>query len=183
MRKARTGGRTAHRRLDRGNAPEQQLELPSAARRGEAAGGASGRDAAGGDKGVMARVVERGNLLAPLARVKRQGGSPGVDGMTVEALPGYLREQGPQIREALVAGTYRPQPVKRVEIPQPGAGYANSGCLLCWTGSSSKRRCRGCSRHGRSPFRRAAMGSVRGDRRIRRRCKPRGIWGRAMAGW
>jgi RNA-directed DNA polymerase len=72
-------------------------------------------------------VVERGNLLAALRRVKRNGGSPGIDGMTVEELPGYLREQWPQIREALLAGTYRPQPVKRVEIPKPGGGVRKLG--------------------------------------------------------
>ena len=69
--------------MDRGQAPAQQLERPFAERRGEAAVGASGRDAPGGDVGVMERVVERGNLLAALARVKRNGGSPDVDGMTV----------------------------------------------------------------------------------------------------
>jgi hypothetical protein len=71
--------------VDRGHAPAQQLERPFAERGGAAAGGASGRDAAVGDAGVMARVVARGNLLAALARVKRKGGSPCVDGMTVEA--------------------------------------------------------------------------------------------------
>ena len=113
--------------LDRGNAPAQQLELPFAERRGEAAVGASGQDAPVGDAGLMERVVERGNLRAALARVKRNGGSPGVDGMTVEGLPGYLREQWPQIREALLAGTYQPQPVKRVEIPKPGGGVRKLG--------------------------------------------------------
>jgi RNA-directed DNA polymerase len=75
----------------------------------------------------MERVVERENLLAALRRVKRNGGSPGIDGMAVEELPGYLREQWPQIREALLAGTYRPQPVKRVEIPKPGGGVRKLG--------------------------------------------------------
>jgi RNA-directed DNA polymerase len=112
---------------DRGHAPAQQLELPFAERGGEAAVGASGRDALVGDVGLMERVVERGNLLAALARVKRNGGSPGVDGMTVEGLPGYLREQWPQIRKALLAGTYQPQPVKRAEIPKPGGGIRKLG--------------------------------------------------------
>ena len=75
----------------------------------------------------MERVVERGNLLAALAHVKRKGGSPGVAAMTVEALPGYVREQWPPIRDALLAGTYQPQPVKRVEIPQPGGGVRKLG--------------------------------------------------------
>jgi RNA-directed DNA polymerase len=113
--------------LDRGNAPAQQLELPFAERRGEAAVGASGRDTPVGDEGLMERVVERGNLLAALRRVKQNGGSPGIDGMTVEELPGYLREHWLQLREGLLAGTYRPQPVKRVEIPKPGGGVRTRG--------------------------------------------------------
>jgi RNA-directed DNA polymerase len=75
----------------------------------------------------MERVVARENPLAALARVKRHGGSPGVDGMSVEALPEYLREQWPTIRQALLAGMYRPQPVKRVEIPKPGGGVRTLG--------------------------------------------------------
>jgi RNA-directed DNA polymerase len=113
--------------LDRGSAPGQQLELPFAERRGEAAVGASGRRTPVREERRMERVVERGNLLAALRRVKRNGGSPGSDGRTVEELPGYLREHWPQIREALLAGTYRPQPVKRVEIPKPGGGVRQLG--------------------------------------------------------
>jgi RNA-directed DNA polymerase len=113
--------------LDRGHAPGQQLELPFAERRGEASVGASGRGAPVRDEDLMERIVERGNLLAALARVKRNGGSPGVDGMTVEALPGHLREHWPAIRQALLAGTYRPPPVKRVEIPKPGGGVRKLG--------------------------------------------------------
>ena len=113
--------------LDRGHAPAQQLERPFAERRGEAAVGASGRDAPVGDAGLMERVVERENLLAALARVKRKGGSPGVDGRSVEGVLGYLRERWPQIRNARLAGTYPPQPVKRVEIPQPGGGVRKLG--------------------------------------------------------
>jgi RNA-directed DNA polymerase len=113
--------------LDRGHAPGQQLELPFAERRGEASVGASGGGTPVGEERLMEQVVERGNLLAALRRVKRNGGSPGIDGMTVEELPGYLREHWPTIRAALLAGTYRPQPVKRVEIPKPGGGVRQLG--------------------------------------------------------
>ena len=113
--------------LDRGHAPGQPLELPFAERRGEASVGAWGRSPRVGDESLMARVVARGNLRAALARVKRNGGSPGVDGMTVEARAGDLREQWPQIREALLAGTYRSQPVKRVAIPKSGGGVRTLG--------------------------------------------------------
>jgi RNA-directed DNA polymerase len=68
----------------------------------------------------MEEVVERANLTAALHRVKGNKGSPGIDGMTVEQLPGYLVEHWPALRDQLLQGTYRPQPVKRVEIPKPG---------------------------------------------------------------
>jgi RNA-directed DNA polymerase len=75
----------------------------------------------------MERVVERHNLLRALARVKANGGSPGIDGMTVEALPDYLRQHWPEIRAALLAGRYRPSPVRRVDIPKPGGGVRKLG--------------------------------------------------------
>ncbi len=125
--KARTVGRRTYQMLDRGRAPGQQLELPFAERRGEASVGASGQSTPVREESLMERVVERGNLLAALRRVKRNGGSPGIDGMTVEELPGYLRERWPQIRAALIAGTYRPSSVKRVEIPKPGGGVRKLG--------------------------------------------------------
>ncbi len=111
----------------RGQAPGQPLELPVAARRGEASVGASGQDPPVGDERVRERVVERGNLLAARRRVQRNGGSPGSDGMTVEALPGSLQEHGPRRREGVRAGTYRPSPVTRVESPKPGGGVRKLG--------------------------------------------------------
>jgi len=126
--------------LDRGHAPEQQLELPFAERRGEASVGASGQDTPVGEERLMERVVERGNLLAALRRVKRNGGSPGIDGMTVEELPGYLREHWPRIREGLRAGTYRPSPVKQVEIPKPGGGVRKLGMPMCRAYCTSLQR-------------------------------------------
>jgi RNA-directed DNA polymerase len=113
--------------LDRGQAPGQQLGRPVVERRGEASVGASGGGTPVGEEHLLEQVVERGNLLAALRRVKRNGGRPGIDGMTVEEVPGYLREHWPTIRAALLAGTYRPQPVKRVEIPKPGGGGRQLG--------------------------------------------------------
>ena len=114
--------------LDRGNAPEQQLELPFAERRGEAAGGASGGDTPVGDEGLMERVVERRNLLAALARVKRNGGSPGMGWIDRRSVTGgTCGSSGHKIPEALLAGMYQPQPVKRVEIPKPGGGVRKLG--------------------------------------------------------
>jgi RNA-directed DNA polymerase len=71
---------------------------------------------------LMEEVCERENLKAALRRVKANKGSPGVDGMTVAALPGYLKQHWPALREQLLSGTYQPQPVKRVEIPKRDGG-------------------------------------------------------------
>jgi RNA-directed DNA polymerase len=75
----------------------------------------------------MERVVERDNLIRALKQVKRNGGSPGVDGMTVEELAPYLKGKWPRLKEALLQGTYLPQPVRRVEIPKPGGGKRKLG--------------------------------------------------------
>jgi RNA-directed DNA polymerase len=67
---------------------------------------------------LMQRIVERTNLQRALKQVQRNKGAPGVDGMTVEQLPNFLKQHWPQLREQLVTGRYKPQPVKRVEIPK-----------------------------------------------------------------
>lgn len=73
------------------------------------------------------RVFSRENLFTALERVRRNGGAPGVDGMTVEELPDHLQTHWPSIREKLEAGTFRPSPVKRVEIPKAGGGVRKLG--------------------------------------------------------
>jgi RNA-directed DNA polymerase len=70
----------------------------------------------------MEAVVERENLKEALARVKRNKGAAGIDGMSVDNLPIYLKEHWPTIRDQLLEGTYRPQPVRRVEIPKASGG-------------------------------------------------------------
>ena len=76
---------------------------------------------------LMEKVVDRDNLLTALRNVKRNGGSPGVDGMTVKELPEYLKRRWPKIRRQLLSGTYVPLPVRRVEIPKPGGGIRQLG--------------------------------------------------------
>jgi RNA-directed DNA polymerase len=71
---------------------------------------------------LMEEVLEAENLRKALKRVKANKGSPGIDGMTVDRLPGYLKEHWPIHRTQLLSGTYRPQAVKRVEIAKPGGG-------------------------------------------------------------
>ena len=76
---------------------------------------------------LMEEVCEQENCKQALARVKANKGSPGVDGMTVHDLPGFLKQHWPAIREQLMSGTYRPQPVRRVEIPKPDGGVRKLG--------------------------------------------------------
>jgi RNA-directed DNA polymerase len=76
---------------------------------------------------LMEEVVRRENLQRALKRVRANKGSPGVDGMTVEELGGYLREQWPRMREELLGGDYQPQPVKEALIPKPGGGTRQLG--------------------------------------------------------
>jgi RNA-directed DNA polymerase len=76
---------------------------------------------------LMEEVCEGENCKQALARVKANKGSPGVDGMTVRDLPGYLKQHWPAIREQLLSGTYQPQPVRRVEIPKPEGGVRKLG--------------------------------------------------------
>ena len=71
---------------------------------------------------LMEEVCEQENCRQALKRVKANKGSPGVDGMTVRELSEYLKQHWPAIREQLLNGTYRPQPVKRVEIDKPDGG-------------------------------------------------------------
>src|SRR6266481_7555163 len=80
-----------------------------------------------GSQQLMEEVVERENLRKALKRVQANQGSPGVDGMTVEQLPGYLKGHWTAIREQLMEGTYEPQPVKRVEIGKPEGGVRKLG--------------------------------------------------------
>ena len=72
-------------------------------------------------------MLEPGNLRKALERVRRNRGAPGVDGMTVEELGDYLKEQWPGIRAQLLEGRYSPQPVRRVEIPKAGGGMRPLG--------------------------------------------------------
>jgi RNA-directed DNA polymerase len=76
---------------------------------------------------LMEEVCGRENCKQALARVKANKGSAGMDGMTVQQLPEYLKQHWPVIREQMLSGTYKPQPVKRVEIPKPDGGIRKLG--------------------------------------------------------
>lgn len=72
------------------------------------------------DENMMEEVVARRNMQAALNQVRANKGSPGVDGMSVDGLPDYLEAHWPEFKGQLLAGTYQPQVIKRVEIPKPG---------------------------------------------------------------
>ena len=76
---------------------------------------------------LMEEVCERENLERAWHRVRSNKGAPGVDGRTIDETRSYLREHWPTIREQLLNGTYRPQPVRRVEIAKPDGGVRKLG--------------------------------------------------------
>ena len=82
---------------------------------------------AGGRGLSMERVVEPGNLRKALARVRRNKGAPGLDGMTVGELGAHLKDHWPETKSRLLDGTYEPQPVRRVEIPKASGGVRPLG--------------------------------------------------------
>lgn len=87
------------------------------------------RSGAAGDeaRSLIDEVLRRENMAAAHARVVSNGGAPGIDGMTVEALGPYCREHWPRIRQDLLDGTYQPQAVRRVDIPKPDGGVRTLG--------------------------------------------------------
>jgi RNA-directed DNA polymerase len=107
---------------------ESRSEAPRASVEGtESSGGKRGTESPAIAEQLMEEVCERENCKQALKRVRANKGSAGVDGMTVQQLPEYLKQHWPAIREQLLSGTYRPQPVRRVEIPKPDGGVRKLG--------------------------------------------------------
>jgi RNA-directed DNA polymerase len=71
---------------------------------------------------LMEEVLRRENLFKALKRVQKNKGAPGVDGMTVDELPAYLKNEWPRIRKELLEATYVPLPTRRKDISKPGGG-------------------------------------------------------------
>jgi len=107
---------------------EGRSEAPTARREGTESLAAKGAcESPAIPEQVMEEVCGRENCLRALKRVKPNKGSPGIDGLTVGELPGYLKQHWPAIREQLLRGTYQPQPVRRVEIAKPDGGVRKLG--------------------------------------------------------
>jgi group II intron reverse transcriptase/maturase len=112
----------------------RQLELPFSNRdesptgkRSEEAPTAGHGNERSGASDLMEKACERRNLQAALKRVRKNKGSPGIDGMTVDELPAHLREHWPRLREQLLAGTYQPAQVKQQLIPKASGGMRKLG--------------------------------------------------------
>lgn len=75
----------------------------------------------------MEAVVERSNMWLAYQRVVENKGAPGVDGLTVAELKDWLKVHWPRVKEAMLAGTYLPRPVRRVDIPKPQGGVRTLG--------------------------------------------------------
>ena len=99
-----------------GIASDHLLTQAAATPQDELVAGLSGTPEPIPPQALLAQVLDRANLRRALKQVRQNKGAPGLDGMTVEALPDYLRHHWPEICEQLEVGCYCPQPVKRVEI-------------------------------------------------------------------
>jgi RNA-directed DNA polymerase len=79
------------------------------------------------DPVTVGDVVERDNILNAWKQVKANKGAPGIDGITIEEFPKYAHENWKGTKASLLEGTYKPAPVKRVEIPKDNGGARNLG--------------------------------------------------------
>jgi len=105
---------------------EDRGEAPKVERSVEASTAPAGLEGSGVSD-LLERVLSRPNMQVALKRVRKNKGSAGIDGMTVEELPEWLRENWSAVREQLLTGTYRPQSVKRQHIPKHGGGRRELG--------------------------------------------------------
>jgi RNA-directed DNA polymerase len=101
-------------------------ETPTVPRSAEAPTATHGNERSGASD-LMERVCERANLQAALKRVRKNKGSAGIDGMTVDELPKHLKTHWPALREQLLAGAYQPSLVRRHAIPKSGGGARELG--------------------------------------------------------
>lgn len=75
----------------------------------------------------MSVILDRNNMRKAYDRVLRNKGAPGVDGVKTDELNAYLKAHWLRHKESLLAGTYQPQPVRKVEIPKPNGGVRQLG--------------------------------------------------------
>ena len=76
---------------------------------------------------LLERILNRDNLNNAYKRVKANKGAPGVDGMTVEEALPWLKEHGKELTDSILQGKFKPDPVRRKEIPKPDGGMRKLG--------------------------------------------------------
>lgn len=91
----------------------------------QSVGGQEGKEQGGAD--LLERILNRENLNRAYKRVRANKGAPGIDGMTVEQALPWLREHREELLESIRQGKYKPQPVRRKEIPKPDGGVRKLG--------------------------------------------------------
>ena len=79
------------------------------------------------DNTLLEEMLSDENIMKAYKQVKRNKGAPGIDGMTVNELKGYLDENIDAIREQIRTRKYRPSLVRRVEIPKSDGGVRKLG--------------------------------------------------------
>jgi RNA-directed DNA polymerase len=116
--------KAANHGIKRDYPPEAGVELRG--KEGEHSYTPASTEGEGGNKvntgKLLEKVLDRENLNLAYKRVKKNGGSHGVDGMKVDELLPYLKQHGESLKQSLLEGKYRPHPVRRVEIPKPDGG-------------------------------------------------------------
>ena len=108
---------------------ERSSVTPGEAERGEGSGEARRVRPARADSGraLLVQALTRENLVRAWQRVRANAGSAGVDGLSVGQTAEHLKVHWPQVKEQLLAGTYRPRPVRREQIPKAGGGMRELG--------------------------------------------------------
>jgi len=104
--------------MSNGNASDHRPRPAAALPPDEPVAGSNGQPESIPPRALLAQVLDRANLQRALKQVRQNKGAPGIDGMTVDELPEYLKHHWPDIRAQLETGHYRPRPVKRVDIPK-----------------------------------------------------------------
>ena len=131
---------------------------------------------------MMEAICEWGNLKEAIRQVKANKGSAGIDGVTVDELPDY--SELVVIREQLLSGSYKPQPVQRVEIPKPDGGVRKLGIPTTRDrGDPASGDAGSAAAVGTGRFPTAALDSGQAGRLIRLWRRHSSIWLRVTAGW
>jgi RNA-directed DNA polymerase len=116
-------------------------------------------------------------------RVQENKGAPGIDGMTVEELPRYLKKNWPKHREELLEGTYKPKPARRKEIPKPDGGKRDLSIPCVLDRMIQQAMLQVCKSGGTRPFPSTAMDFDRGDRSVKRWHERKSTLRKATGSW